>query len=147
VSVYTIGQLAKAAGVPVSTLRFYERRSLIRPDARTHSNYRTYTSATLERLRFIRAAQATGFNLKDIREMLGLTHSDESPCAEVVSLINNRLFDIRGRMKELRRVEKTMSKALASCCKSGPDWCGKIEQLKSRSTTRQNSGRLSLTLH
>ena len=76
---WSIGQLARAAEVAVSTVRFYERRGLVRPDARTRSNYRSYTPQSLERLRFIRAAQATGFSLKDVREMLGLTHSSMPP--------------------------------------------------------------------
>src|SRR5439155_24299185 len=92
---YTIGQLARAGDVPTSTVRFYERRGLVEPDARTPSGYRSYTPQSLERLRFIRAAQATGFSLKDIREMLGLTHSEQPPCEEVAGLIDHRLADIR----------------------------------------------------
>ena len=69
---FTIGQLARAATVPTSTVRFYERRGLLKPDARTSSNYRMYSARAAERLKFIRAAQATGFSLKDVREMLAL---------------------------------------------------------------------------
>src|ERR1041384_6251961 len=91
----TIGELARVAEVPTSTIRFYERRGLLKPDARTQSNYRTYSARTAERLKFIRAAQATGFSLKDIREMLALTYSDDPPCAEVAALIEHRLDDMR----------------------------------------------------
>ncbi len=87
----TIGELARAAGVPTSTVRFYERRGLLKPDARTQANYRTYTSRAAERLKFIRAAQATGFSLKDVREMLALTYSDEPPCDEVAALFSAAL--------------------------------------------------------
>jgi DNA-binding transcriptional MerR regulator len=143
----TIGELAKAAGVPTSTIRFYERRGLIRPDGRTRSNYRTFTSQTLERLRFIRAAQASGFSLKDVREMLGLTHFDEPPCEEVGRLIENRLSDVRQRVKDLRRMEKLLAKALQSCCKGGPDWCTRIEQLKGGNGLCKNPSPKCLTLH
>ena len=54
----TIGQLAHATGVPTSTVRYYERVGLFKPDARTRSNYRSYSARAVERLRFIRAAQA-----------------------------------------------------------------------------------------
>lgn len=127
---YSIGQLARAADVPISTVRFYERRGLLKPDARTPSNYRTYSARSADRLKFIRAAQATGFSLKDIREMLTLTYSDEPPCDEVAALIQRRLEDVKQRLRELKRIDRTLSVALKSCCKGGPDWCNEIERLK-----------------
>jgi DNA-binding transcriptional MerR regulator len=148
---YTIGQLAHATGVPTSTVRFYERKELLKPDARTQSNYRTYSARTVERLKFIRAAQATGFNLKDIREMLALTYSDDPPCAEVASLIDHRLEDVKQRLRELKRVSRALTLARESCCKGGPDWCGEIERLKGRKCTDcpppKRSARKPLTLH
>lgn len=148
---FTIGWLAIAAGVPTSTIRFYERRGLLKPDARTQSNYRTYSTRTAERLKFIRAAQATGFSLKDVREMLALTYSDDPPCAEVAALIERRLDDVRGRLRELKRVDRALSIALKSCCKGGPDWCNEIERLKGRkscdSPPPKRSTRKLLTLH
>ena len=126
----TIGQLAKAGGVPISTVRFYERRGLIRPDARTQSNYRTYSLRTAERLKFIRAAQATGFSLKDIREMLTLAYSDDPPCDDVAALIQHRLDDVKQRLRELKRIDRALTTALESCCKGGPDWCNEILHLR-----------------
>src|SRR5476651_934041 len=125
----TIGQLATAANVPASTIRFYERRGLVKPDARTTSNYRSYFPLTVERLKFIRAAQATGFSLKDVREMLSLTYSDDPPCDEVTALIERRLDEVRQRLRELRRVERALAVSRKSCCKGGPDWCSEIERL------------------
>jgi MerR family mercuric resistance operon transcriptional regulator len=148
---YTIGQLARAASVPTSTVRFYERLGLVKPDARTAANYRTYSPRTAERLKFIRAAQATGFSLKDIREMLALTYADDPPCAEVAALIDHRLDDVRQRLRELKRVERALTVARDSCCKGGPDWCGEIERLKGRKCTDcpppKRSARKPLTLH
>ncbi|HEX9867840.1 MAG TPA: MerR family transcriptional regulator [Candidatus Tectomicrobia bacterium] len=69
---YSIGQLARAAGVPTSTVRYYERIGLLHSDARTAGNYRRYGQETLEYLRFIRAAQRTGFTLEDITALLQL---------------------------------------------------------------------------
>ena len=149
---YTIGQLSRGAGVPTSTVRFYERRGLIKPDARTRSNYRAYSARTLERLKFIRAAQATGFSLKDIKEMLALTYADDPPCAEVALLIDHRLADIKQRLRELKRVARALNLAREACCKGGPDWCGEIERLKGRKCTAdctpsKPSLRKPLTLH
>src|SRR5262249_52856917 len=130
----TIGRLARATSVPISTVRFYERRGLLKPDARTESNYRTYSARTAERLKFIRAAQATGFSLKDIREMLALPYSDDPPCDEVFALIERRLVDVKQRLRELKRIDRTLTVALKSCCKGGPDWCDQIERLKGRNS-------------
>lgn len=147
----TIGQLAQAVGVPTSTVRFYERKGLLKADARTAGNYRCYGARTVERLKFIRAAQATGFSLKDIREMLALTYSDAPPCEEVAALIERRLEDVKQRLRELKRIDRTLSMALQSCCKGGPDWCNEIERLKGGSTAPCTSPRCStqkpLTLH
>ena len=126
----TIGALARAAGVPTSTIRFYERRGLLRPDARSPGNYRGYGPAALDRLRFIRSAQASGFALADVAEMLALTADDGSPCADVAALIERRVADVRARIRELRRVERTLAKSLATLCKEGPDWCSAIVQLR-----------------
>jgi DNA-binding transcriptional MerR regulator len=147
----TIGQLASAAHVPTSTVRFYERRGLLKPDARTQSNYRCYSERTAQRLKFIRAAQATGFSLKDIREMLALTYSEEPPCEEVAALIQRRLEDVKQRLRELKRIDRTLSLALKSCCRGEPDWCNAIERLKGNAACQcppsQRRPRKSLTLH
>ena len=128
---YTIGQLANAVGVPTSTIRFYERTGLFKPDARSDGNYRQYGEQALGRLRFIRSAQATGFSLDDIRELLSLTHSDEPPCEEVLTLTKKRLAEVRQRLKELRHVEKVLARALDECCTGqAPDICTELTRLQ-----------------
>jgi len=148
---HTISQLARSAGVPVSTVRYYERAGLLRPDARTGANYRSYTPASLARLRFIKAAQATGFSLKDVRELLGLTAADGSPCEEVETLTRNRLAEVRQKIKELRHVEAVLLKSLDSCCKGESlDLCNEIGRLGGRTdvckppTKKSEKGRLTL---
>ena len=127
---FTIGQLARAAGVPVSTVRFYEREGLLKPDARTGGNYRAYSEASLARLRFIRSAQATGFSLDDVRELLLLTASDQPPCDEVLALTRKRLGEVRERLEALRDVEKVLASTLDACCTGGaPDLCTALTTL------------------
>ena len=109
-SVLTIGELAKAAGVPTSTVRYYERAQLLRPSTRSPSNYRLYTMDDLERLRFIRAAKVTGFTLADVQRLLR-----PAPCGSVQRLIEARLTDVADRMKELRRVQKVLRASLDEC--------------------------------
>ena len=128
---YTIGRLARQLGLPISTLRFYERSGLLKPSSRSDGNYRQYDQAALDRLRFIRSAQTTGFSLHDIRQLLRLTHSDRAPCDEVLTLMNNRLAEVRTRLKQLRQVEKVLAKSLTDCCSGKSiDLCAQISQLK-----------------
>jgi DNA-binding transcriptional MerR regulator len=127
---HTIGQLARAAGVPTSTVRYYERVGLLKPDFRTGANYRAYSDDALKRLRFIRAAQATGFNLSDVHELLSLTCSAEPPCDDVLNLMRARLDGIRTQIKQLRQLERTLARTLDACCNGeGPDICDDICRL------------------
>jgi DNA-binding transcriptional MerR regulator len=112
---YTIGGLAQAAGVPSSTIRFYERKGLLRPTGRTRGNYRRYDSAALDRLRFIKTAKATGFSLNDIAALLELSDGQEVSCDKVQTLILARLSEIRQHLKDLIHVEQVLSQALSEC--------------------------------
>lgn len=138
---YTIGQLAKLADVPTSTIRFYERAKLFRPDGRTGSNYRQYTEDALERLRFIRSAQATSFSLDGVRELLALTNSDEAPCEDIATLTKQRLEDVRKRIKELKHVERVLLQSMENSCRGdSPDLCDRIIGLKRRTSGKCKTG-------
>jgi DNA-binding transcriptional MerR regulator len=131
VQTYSIGQLAKTAAVPTSTVRFYERAGLLRPEARSGSNYRVYSQRSLERLQFIRSAQAVGLSLHDIEQMLDVVHrgSDE-PCRDVVALAERRLVDVREKLKHLKAVERTLAKAVQDCCTDEQGLCNKVTHLR-----------------
>ena len=90
---YTISQLAKAAETPTSTLRYYERIGLLRPEDRSPANYRLYDDESLRRLRFIRAAQTIGFTLDHVSTLLGNRDGKTPTCSEVQALIEERLAD------------------------------------------------------
>ena len=106
----TIGELARAAGVPTSTVRFYEREGLLRPRGRSGANYRLYAEEDLRTLRFIRAARAIGFTLADVRVLLA-----SAPCGDVQGLIEHRLAAVREQLGELRRVRRILEGALRAC--------------------------------
>ncbi len=112
---YTIGELAAAAGVAASTVRFYEREGLLAPDGRTEARYRVYSGASLKRLRFIRGAQEAGLALADIRVMLGLRESGAASCGEVARLLEQRLQATEQRLADLRRVRNLLRASLAQC--------------------------------
>ena len=112
---YTISQLAEAAGIPVTTVRYYERIGLVIPENRSHGNYRLYSDESLEKLTFIRAAQAVGFTLEDIKSLL-VTDKGKSPtCGSVQGLIENRLADVEERLKDLRSIRRVLRSALEQC--------------------------------
>jgi DNA-binding transcriptional MerR regulator len=127
---YSIGQLADAAGVPTSTVRFYERAGLLKPDARTGGNYRAYGERSLERLRFIRSAQAIGLSLDDIAGMLEAAHGSSEPCTAVLALVERRLAEVREKLKHLKTVEKTLAGAVKNCCTDTDGLCNRVTHLK-----------------
>lgn len=98
----SIGQLAAQGGVTAKTVRFYEEAGLIPPAARAANGYRTYAQADVERLRFIRAARALGFSLRDLREVIALRDRGERPCQQVMQLLQARLSDIDAQIEQLR---------------------------------------------
>jgi DNA-binding transcriptional MerR regulator len=127
---YTIGELAAAAGVPASTVRFYERQGLLAPDGRTEARYRVYGGASLTRLRFIRSAQEAGLALADIRAVLGLRARGAAPCGDVRPLLERRLLATEQRLQDLRRVRKLLRAALAQCReRRDVDECAVVERL------------------
>jgi len=126
---YTIGQLADRADVPVTTVRYYERIGLLPPVGRTASNYRYYSDASLRRLRFIKAAQATGFSLDDTRDLLDLAEQSRSPCGEVQQLTEHRLAELQQHITELKNLEQSLVDSLERCRSSQPQRCEVIEHL------------------
>lgn len=135
---FTIGQLAKEADVPTSTVRYYERRGLIRPATRAGSGaYRRYGDDELEQLRFVRAAQASGFSLDDIATLLGLRDGQTAPCKEVQVLIESRLHDVAERVTDLRRVEHVLKRSLRMCRQK--ERTGRCEVIDTLSVASQRS--------
>jgi Zn(II)-responsive transcriptional regulator len=110
---FSIGQLAKRAGVAIDTVRYYERNQLLTPAARLQSGYRRYGDMELKRLRFIRRAKSLGFSLADIRELLSL--SDQRNVAKVKRAAEAKLADIEQRMAELERIGNGLRKLVTAC--------------------------------
>jgi len=112
----TIGGLAKAAGVGVETVRYYQRRGLLPEPARSPGEIRRYSDADLKRLRFIRRAQAAGFTLDQIGELLALDRTDDR--ARVRELATARLAALDDRIAELEQSRAALER-LRSTCASG----------------------------
>ena len=115
-----IGEVAKAAGIGIDAIRFYEREGLIAEPARRPSGYRVYSPDVVLSLRFIRRAKVLGFSLKEIAELLLLETGAEGTAADVKALAEAKLADIEQRIRALQRMRRALRKATESCAGEGP---------------------------
>ncbi|MDO8886802.1 Hg(II)-responsive transcriptional regulator [Candidatus Oleimmundimicrobium sp.] len=114
---YTISQLAKSAGVNVETIRYYERQNLIEQPNTPLRGYRQYPEATLTKVLFIKRAQHLGFTLSEIDALIELSIGS---CHEVQHLAEHKLDIVQAKIKNLKRLEKSL-KGLISSCQSNSD--------------------------
>ncbi len=114
----TIGGLAREAGVHVETVRYYQRRGLLEAPRRPSGGVRRYGEAAVARLRFIRRAQALGFTLAEIAELLRLERTPD--CGRARKLASARLADVESKLADLERMRGTL-RALVQACAAGRD--------------------------
>jgi MerR family transcriptional regulator, copper efflux regulator len=127
-----IGELARKGGVPVSTVRYYERNGLLEEPERRESGYREYADSAIERLRFIRQAQDLGFTLKQIRSLIMLQSNPDARSADVRHQAQASIAEIRAKIATLTAMEASMSRLLACCDGDQPaDQCPILIQLHS----------------
>ena len=105
-----IGELARRSGLSTKTIRYYEDIGVLPEPARTPSGYREYKAATLDRLAFIRGAQAAGLTLGEIREVVALRDRGETPCGHVIALLAERAAEVDGRIAELHRLRRDLAR-------------------------------------
>lgn len=130
---YTIGTLARHAGVNVETIRYYQRRGLVGEPDRPLGGIRRYTQAHARRLRFIREAQTLGFSLEEVADLLAL--EDGRHCRDAERLGSRKLATVRERMAQLRRVEKVLAALVDQChCNTGKVRCPLIAALENSGT-------------
>jgi MerR family mercuric resistance operon transcriptional regulator len=121
----TIGGLAKAAGVGVETVRYYQRRGLLPEPARPPGEIRRYGKDDVQRLRFIRRAQAAGFTLEEIGELLALDRTDDR--ARVRELASKRLAALDDKISELERARAALDRLRSTCASGRKGPCPNIE--------------------
>jgi len=109
----TIGDVADAAGVGIETIRYYERRGLVPQPGKAAGAYRRYGAGHVDRIRFIKRAQALGFSLEEIETLLEL--EDGADRRSIRRIAAARLEDTRRRIADLRRIEGVLAHLLHEC--------------------------------
>ena len=115
----TVGKLAQAAGVGVETIRFYERRGLLQQPLKKQSGYREYEPDDVTRIRFIKQAQAIGFTLKEIGELIQLELDSRAQCGDVQQRAAEKVRVVDEKIAELTRMRKALDR-LAIRSSKGP---------------------------
>lgn len=110
-----IGQVAKATGLTVDAIRFYERERLLRRPPRTEGGFRLFQREDIQTLLFIQRAQELGFSLGDIRQLLYVAATEAPACSHVRDLLEQKLEAVQGKMRELRKLERRLKAALRKC--------------------------------
>ncbi len=111
----TIGEVADRSSVNVQTIRYYERRGLLPTPRRSPGGYRQYSADNVHRIRFIKRAQALGFSLDKISELLALRVDPSSNCEEVLHHAEIKLRDIDERIEALRRMRRSLESLVGAC--------------------------------
>ena len=118
-----IGELASRSGVPVKTIRYYEEIGVLAAPARTPSGYRSYDETALDHLAFVRAAQAVGLTLGEIRQIVALRERGQTPCTHVVDLLERRATEIDQRITDLQRLRGELHRLAGRAAELDPANC------------------------
>ena len=110
-----IAELARLAGVGIETVRYYERRGLVRAARRTAGGDRRYDATTVRRLRFIKRAQRLKFSLAGVADLFRLHETHDAPCAVVRMRAEEKMKEIAKAQRELGVVHATLTRLVASC--------------------------------
>ena len=141
----TIGQLANAVGVNIQTVRYYERLRLLGPSARRPSGYRIYGEDEERRLRFIKNAQALGFALQEIAELLKLSVTSTARCGDVQRRAQAKLTRVEAKVRELQALARPLRILIRDCRAGQPtDRCPILQSLE-KSEKKGNNGNRKTT--
>jgi DNA-binding transcriptional MerR regulator len=114
-SAIRIGEVARRAGVSIDTVRYYERRQLLPAAPRAEGGFRLFTAEAVERVQFIKQAQALGFSLEEIGGVL--TTGGATECQRVRDLLSAKLSALDERLRMMREFRRTLAQHLAACKK------------------------------
>lgn len=125
----TIGKVAREAGVPVETVRYYERIGLIPEPPRRESGYRQYAADMVLRIRFIKNAQSMGFTLKEIGELLDLRSQSDHVCDKVRIRAERKIEEIERKIQAMTRLKEILGSYVRECG-SSEDACVILQNME-----------------
>ena len=135
-------EVARRGGVNLETVRYYERRGLLPKPPRLASGYRAFDPDAVQRVWFIKHAQALGFSLKEVRDLLALRITPGKSCADVRRRAETKLADIEAKIAGLRAMKRALSEFVAGCSGRGPiEACPILEALDSDADQQRSRGR------
>lgn len=125
-----IGELAKRSGCSIQTIRYYEKEGLISAPERTEGNFRLYNSVVLEKLSFIKNCRALDLTLSEIKHLVSLQNSPETPCEAVNEMIDTHLLVVESRIEDLQKLHGDLKQLRLKCGNArSVDQCGVLGEL------------------
>jgi Hg(II)-responsive transcriptional regulator len=129
-------ELAARAGVNPQTLRYYERRGLLPPPARTPSGYREFDEAAVSRMQFIKRAQSVGFSLAEVETLLHLSAGQPTDCHGARELATVKISELDQRIRDLRSVRRLLDRFVEQCDEATePGHCPMLAELSEDQST------------
>lgn len=126
-----IGELAKATGCEVETIRYYEREGLLAAPARSEAGYRQYAQRELEQLNFVRHCRSLDMPLADIKRLAGYATDSVAACEDVNALVDGHIDRVRAKLASLRALEAQLLRLRAQCASARQgDACGIVASLQ-----------------
>lgn len=126
---FTIGDLAKATGTKVETIRYYERIGLLTKPARTPGNYRSFRAEDLHLLSFIRRARDLGFSPSQVRALLGLADQRDRSCEAIDGIAREHLIEVKRKIGDLTALRRELASIISQCGHQTVAECRIIEAL------------------
>ncbi|MHC5307684.1 MerR family transcriptional regulator [Bartonella sp. LJL80] len=126
---FSIGELSKATGCNIETMRYYEKIGLLQPAERTSGNQRRYGDPHYKRLLFILHARDLGFSIDSIRQLIALSKHPDEPCGEADNIARQQLVETRARIERLKMLEKELERMTENCGGHKVHDCQVIESL------------------
>lgn len=124
-----IGELSRRSKVHIETIRYYERCGVLQSPPRTNGGHRVYDEEHLKRLNFVRRSRELGFSLDEVRQMLRLVSRGDFTCEQVQELAIKHLADVRAKIADLRRMERTLKRTADQCTGDNAPDCPIIDAL------------------
>ncbi|WP_238719970.1 MerR family transcriptional regulator [Nitratireductor alexandrii] len=121
--------LARATGCNLETIRYYETVGIMPDPPRTPKGYRSYDDTHVRRLKFVMRSRDLGFSLEEIRGLLGLVDDRTQTCAQVQTVAEAHLEDVKAKIADLERIERVLSETVARCTGDAAPECAVIDAL------------------